>query len=185
MLLKGQPCACSCRSNLAPTVATGCQGPVPSRLVPVCCAGHLTQPHWTALLESATDAQANPAGNKKWVSWPRDSGVDLVDLYMYRIKDPSSCNPIECRVQLFDSIAVAALVDILIKKFGYVVREEFLFLAACDVVSSELRPVRPLVQGDGRCWPPSSSGGLWTRPSEHDRHVQGQLDGGPGVGYNC
>lgn len=99
--------------------------------MPVCCAGHLTEPHWNALLECATDAQADPAGNNKWVSWPKDSGVDLVDLYMCRIKDPSSSHsPIECLVQLFDSIAIAALVDILIRKCGYVVGEELLFLAA-------------------------------------------------------
>ncbi len=47
--------------------------------------------------------------------------MDLVDLYMCRIKDPSSESEIEYLVQLFDSISIAALCDILIMESGYVV----------------------------------------------------------------
>ena len=49
----------------------------------------------------------------EWVPWPKGSGVDLVDLYMCRIKAQREDSTIEYLVQLFDSIAIAALIDLL------------------------------------------------------------------------
>ena len=95
----------------------------------------MEKPHWDALLQGFLEAHPSPATNKKWVSWPKDSGVDLVDLYMCRIKgiitrgattprdsetaDTSESQ--ECLMQLFDSLSTAAMRDVLITKLRCVV----------------------------------------------------------------
>ncbi len=87
--------------------------------MPVCPrgTGHLKEPHWDALLDCAVAAARSPLVvgdvSGEWVPWPKGSGVDLVDLYMCRIKAQREDSTIEYLVQLFDSIAIAALIDLL------------------------------------------------------------------------